>query len=931
MADRLNPADRTVAESDYETKFNRKKEGSESEKNSDVKSQESTPDTNWKGEVKKKTAGKSDRKGVFRFAGRHAGKLRRGSPIAFVAVFIIIGVWYSSVFAPNILLVNIKEMYTNDLADATIALDTYYKKIMNYKIGRSNCGDKESIKCKLSTMSRAQKQAFEKQGFTVLGQKVSEDNLDDQVGNNDLPEERYQVTAIIPPIQSPGLIATGDMLFLYANLSSANKSLVYSVFNPKSSFFMDARYRQVIKQRYNMTKSPTVSGSTEQAVNKSFDKAVRNGGGIDLYGRPDPKNGISLGALSNPVSLAQLQLFMQPLALQANSFVGLQCAWYSFGKAVTNNAKSAKAATVARFAMQYLKAADAIKAGVAEEIPTNVLASKLAQSTFGGYNGPNATDSTMYQSIVFGELPIPSIYGLLFYLDTFDLIAALTPAWSQIMASAAAQGTASNVPGQLVMPPLNLAGGDREYCLGGETLANHAAIKKDLDTACYPQIEASATPGFQGTLEGALEVAHETCPPPHYDDKERRQRGEYIIQPSLKVTAETLSPIVAAIFGANSLAWANATSLLFTSQTKGVAASDALFAGTGQILGDMAMSRGMMPSNALFMAEYLAHQKDVEKDYEEVARYNARKNPFDPYNKFSFIGSIMRKLTPVYDEKAPLFATVANVMSLVSDGINRLNPNANAIYYLQPNPFNPLRLSCPDPEYLAILIMADTACNVRYSFSRLELAAQIDSVIDYMTDTHSDEYQEKIEELTQRLAQTDPEFGGDSLNVGRQLAEVTAVANKPYIDESTGRATPNSEYDKFLQYCVNRQDPWGRSAMHVQYKELSKEQQRDRLEDKAAGIEPISPRDSGDPYQRYPVAGYASITEGASADQDWYTGKKCTEQSEMLTNFRAWTMICSVDGSLSGGTDCTDLDNAPAANYSDAFYLNNDILYTSWY
>ena len=926
----MSKAPLNSAESDYESKFNHTKKDGNTENNSDIKSKESAPDTDWKGKIKK-SGKEADKRGVFRFAGRRSGRMRKGSAIMFVVALIVAGVWYSSVFAPNILLVNIKEMYTNDLADATIALDTYYKKMMNYKIGGGDCGEQESIKCKLSTMSRAQKQAFEKQGFTVLGQKVKEDNLDDQVNENDMPEERYQVSAIIPPIQSPGLIATGDMLFLYAGLSSANKSLVYSVFNPKSSFFMDTRYRQVIKQRYNMTKSPTVSGNTEKDVDKSFDKAVRDGGGIDIYGRPDPKNGISLGALSNPISLVQLQIAMQPLALQANSFVGLQCAWYSFGKAVTNNAKSAKAATVARFAMQYLKAADAIKAGVANEIPTNVLASKLAQSTFGGYDGPNATDSTMYQSIVFGELPIPSIYGLLYYLDTFDLIAALAPAWSQIMASAAAQGAASNVSGQLTMPPLNLAGSDREYCLGGETLLNHEAIKRDLDTACYPQIEASATPGLQGTLEGALEVAHETCPPPHYDEKEKRQRGEFIIQPSLKVTAETLSPVVAGIFGANSLAWANLTSLLFTSQTKGVAASDALFAGTGQILGDMAMSRGMMPSNTFFMAEYLAKKSEVEKDYDEVARYNASQNPFDPYNKFSFAGSIIRKLTPVHDDKAPLFSTIANVMTLVTDGINRLDPSANAIYYLQPDTFNPLRLTCPDPEYLAILITADTACNVRYSFSRLELAAQVDSVIDYMTDTHSDEYEEKIEELTERLAQADPELGGDTVNVERQLAEVTAVSNKSYIDESTGKATPNSEYDKFLQYCVNRQDPWGRSAMHVQYRELSEEEQLELLGDKAGGIQPISPADSGDPYQRYPDDGYASITEGASADQDWYTGKKCTEQSEMLTNFRAWTMICSVDGSLSGSTDCTDLDNAPAANYSDAFYLNNDILYTSWY
>ncbi len=924
MADRFNPSEKSVAEADYQKKFNRQRGDHDPAKaKEDLKSQEAQPDKTWK--TAQQTQKKNPKKGAFRFAGRHAGKLRTGSAFAFIVALLGIGVWYSSVFAPNILLVNIKEMYTNDLADATIALDTYYKKIMNYKIGRSNCGEKESIKCKLSTMSRAQKKAFEKNGFIVIGNKVTEDNLDDGDPENDLPESRYQVAMIIPPIQSPGLIATGDMLFLYAQLSSANKSLVYNVFNPKASFFMDTRFKQRIKSKYNLTKTVTVGGSTEQAVNKSFDSSVRNGGAIDIYGRPDPETGVSLGSLSNPVTAAQLLAFMTPLVTNNSySYAGIQCAWYSFGKAVTNNAKTAKAATIARFAMQYLKAADAIKAGSAEEIPTNILASKLAQSTGGGYSGPNATDSSMYKHILYGAPPIPSIFGLLYYLDTFDLIAALAPSWAQIMASASAQAGASNLPGTLAMPPADLGGGARDYCLAGETTENHTPIKEEH---CQAAIEASAPPGFQAALEHALEVGWETCSEQHPDERDqKRTHGEFLTQPSLKATAATLSPYVAGVFGVNVIAWANVMSLLFTSQTTGVAASDAIFAGTGEILGDMAMSRGMMPSNAAFMTEYLAHKDEVMKNYEEVARYNARKDPFNPYNRFSFLGSIVRNLTPTYSEKAPLFAAISSGISLIRDGLKRLNPSANAIYYLQPDPFNPLRLNCPDPAYLAIGIMADVACNVRYSFSRLELAAQPDSVLDYMTKTHSDVYQEKIDELTERQAQADPE--GDAENIARMIGMVQAVSQQPFIDEVTGRAIPGSEYDKFLQYCVNRQDPWGRSAMHIQYERLPDDVVEYRRDDKKNGVEPVSPLDRGDPYEVIPLIGFPAITEGASSDQDWYTGKKCTEQSEMLTNFRAYTMLCSVDGSLAGTPDCTYPDHSNVASTSNAFYTSNNILYT---
>ena len=930
MADapNLNPGDKTAAEADYEKKFNRQF-GTKAPDSKDLNKQEASGDAGWKTSTsKKKTeSNPSGKKGRFKFGGRRGGKLRSGSAFAFIVAMIGLGVWYTSVFAPNIMLVNIKEMYTNDLADSTIALDTYYKKMMNYKIGRANCGEKDSIKCKLSTMSRAQVKAFEKHGFTVVGTKVQEDLRDDGQPGNEQKESRYQVMAIIPPTDSPGFIATGDMLWLYAQLSSANKSLVYSVFNPKSSFYMDTRFKQRIKSKYNLTKSVTTSGTTEQSVNKSFDSSVKNGGGIDSFGRPDPSTGISLGALSSPVNALQYEKAMLPLAAQATNFASIQCAWYSFGKQVTSNAKSAKAATVARFAMQYLKAADAVKAGISQEVPTNVLSSKLAADTGGSFNGQNATDSSMYKSIVYGAPPVPSILGMFYYLDTFDLIGAMLPSWSQLMISSGAQGTASNLTGSLAPPPANIMGGDRDYCLGAETTENHAAYKTE-EIKCQEQITASAPPGWQGALAPVLLLGRENCPYPHYDQEDRKTEGEYMIMPAVKATSTLLSPYIAGLFSINSIAWANVTSMLFTSQTKGTAASDALFAGTGEILGDMAQSRGMMPSNVAFMTEYLTQKSDVEKDFDEVAQYNGRKNPFDAYNKFSFLGSIVHSLSPTYNNETPILASLSNSFSLLGSGLKKLNPAADAIYYHQPDPFNPLRMTCLDPEYIAILITADSACNVRYSMSRLELSAQIDTVLDYMTKEHSDAYQSQIDELSERMGQADPEPGSDMDNVARMLALVQGAASKPFIDKKTGKATPNGEYDKYLQYCVNRQDPWGRSGLHVIYGDISEKEREKRLANTTNELRQVG--SSGDPYQRIPVAAFPSITEGAKSDQDWYTGKKCTEQSEMLTNFRAYTMACSVDGSLSGGVDCTDNDNSSIASYSDNFYTSNDILYTSW-
>lgn len=942
MADRLNPGEQTAAESDYQKKFNK----DITAEAKDLKDKESAPQTEWKTVTKKKADSKKDEKGRFRLVGRKAGALRNGSAFLFVIGIIGLGVVYTSVFVPNIILVNLKEMYTNDLSDATIALNSYYWKLMNYKIGQSQCSDKQSIKCKLSTMSRAQYLSFQKHGFTVLGSKVQEDNRDDGQPGNELPESRYQVSAIIPPVQSPGLIATGDMLYLYAQLSSANKALVYGVFNPKSSFFMDTRFKQRLKTKYDLTKDITVGGDTEQAVNKSFDASMTGSSeGISLVdAEPNKSGGVSLGSLGSPVVAASYETAAQALAAPTTSYVGLQCAWYALANAVTNDAKTAKAHTLARFALQYLRAADQIKVGTSQDVTISTLSSNLAQSTGGGYSGANATDSSMYKSITYGSLPIPSPYGFLYSEDTFDLIGALAPAWSQIMITATAVGQASNASGSLAMPPANLTGTARDYCLSGETQASKDPVKEDK---CETAITASAPPGTEGLISGALAAGRETCPHLHYDEQDQTFEGQWLMTPSVKAAAEGLTAYVAGIFSANVAIWAKATSLLFNSNTKGVAASDAIFAGTGELLGDMAMSRGMEPANAATMGIYLAQKDTVDKQYEDVARYNAQKQPFDIYNQYSFLGSIVHGLTPTYDNKTPLFSTVANSMSLLTDSLKGLNSSANAFYYSQPeiptiDPLNPaattaqhatglaqylLRLNCPDPEYLAIGIMADSACNVRYVMGKQELTADVNSVLDYMTKSHSDLTQKNIDELTQRVAQADQE--GDQANVQRMLDATTKAANQPEIDQETGQAIKGSEYEKYLNYCVNRQDPWGRSGIAVTYSRLSNDQVTKKGQDKQDTVNPISPNDSGDPYQQTPSVPYPSISEGASQDQDWYTGKKCLEQSEELMNFRAYTMICSVDGSLSGAVDCTYNDDSVSTNYSNDYYSSNDILYLS--
>ena len=116
--------------------------------------------------------------------------------------------------------------------------------------------------------------------------------------------------------------------------------------------------------------------------------------------------------------------------------------------------------------------------------------------------------------------------------------------------------------------------------------------------------------------------------------------------------------------------------------------------------------------------------------------------------------------------------------------------------------------------------------------------------------------------------------------------------------------------------------------MAVRRTELSDSEKEERRKTKDADGNTVG-KDKGSEYEKKVDSEYMSITEGAAGDQDWYTGKKCLEQSEMLHNFRAYTMGCMVDGSFAGAPDCTEADHAGV--YTDDFYTSNDIFYVSWY
>ena len=924
-----------AGDADYESKFAstpddlkaRENDAATGEKAGDIKNREK----NTKGLYKPSGTSK---KGAVKqpLKLRLKQNIRNKSAFTFVVVALVAGVFYSSLFAPNILLVNMKDMFTNDLADATTALAAYTPKMIGYKIAKADCGDKKSIKCKLSTMSRAQVKQMQRHGFQVIGTKIEEDNRDDMDYGNDKKEEsRYQVGMIVFP---NGMVAIDEFSYAIAADSSENiRYLANGIWNPRSSYFHDKKFQQRIKDRFGLEVIPQVSGSTEQEVNQSFDEAMQGSEeSIDHI----VQGGYSLKTLGGPQGIASFLASTNALLPRATNFIAGQCAAYTQGKVAGNAMKRAKETTLARFAMIYLQAADQIKSGHLpgdNDITINVLSSKLAASMDGTYGGKNATDTTMYRHIVLREPPIPSPLAVLYSTQAFDSIAAIAPATGQVAATSGAVGGISGVQGNLLPAPLDLAGKARDYCLQGETQSNKESVKPEF---CQQLVAAASGPVLAPATQQFGEIGRRDCPKPGQHIRNGNLsdafNGRDIMSTSAIPTNTAIMNYMNGLITTGVVAWSNVVAQAFTSNTKGVAAGDSLFAGTGVILGDMAMSRGMMPSNVAALPVYLAKKNEMEQKFIEQDKYAARQNPFDVYNKYSFMGSLVRSFGTISPNlEGGALTPLGNLLSVIPNALSSVKTqSAKAIYNLQPDPFLPTRLMCPDPEYLAIGINADIACNVRYSMNPIELNMQVKPVLDYMLKAHSDLSQKNIQELQARVAAADTvEPYEKGFLASDMLKRAQDAANQPMIyetGENAGKPIPNSEYDKFMLYCVNRQDPWGRTGFATVRTGLSAEERKKRNDNGDVNTGQAIGNDTGSPTEQRADMPRMAVTEGGSADQDWYTGKKCLEQSEELFNFRAYTMMCSVDGSFAGAYDCTEPDSSD--RYTDDYITSNNILYT---
>ena len=841
---------------------------------------------------------------------RYVEKIHKGhvGSVLFVCTLFIVGVAAIFLAAPMVVLINNKEQLTNDLNDGLYAYYTYSNKILGGQLS-GNCSE-DTIRCKFTTLSPMLKERFERYGFTVTGNE----------GDNG----RYNGATLVAP-GGGGIAVDATTLNNLRKKSPDINTLVDKVYSSRNGLYQDRQFYERLLTRFGLVQDNTLGGSTEEAFKKSFDERIEQGDPRYVDPNEDPATAARnsqqpqddidenargiYGLTSLKGQLGEWPKDIYPnLIGKANTHLALACAFSTYGNLAENSLRRAKWVTTARFAMNYLAVADDIKS-IADRTDNHIAAEYMASSLMQPSSGKSAMDASSYRTPALGES----------VKDMAEVLMQLSPEAELLFLRAF--GFGPSVPGSTYLQGaltnniVSTSASDRSASgLCAQGMAG-AQISTERGGACYSPASmplasyiGAIAAGVVGPMKDPIEQV--MCP---------------FAYPSVVALVKTATtPEASATIPTLLRVASTSAEQKFTSDVEGVKAQNIIFAGAGAILGDRAQSLGMQPANVLNYTEYYAAARLAREEVDVLERQVARTTPWDATNPHAFLGSIVAKLAPYnstlvgsswHASAGALFGSITKSFGVLA------NTTADALY-TQPMHFQPSRLlptnsiACGLGPEMSVLISLDFACNTRYSMSLAELNLSIDDILNYMSEAHPENAQETLSQVQGR------DTGADSGRGARMKSEAEEGANAAYIDE-TGKPNPHTEYAKFLEYCANRYDPWSAVGMAVEYQD---ERYTEDLvvKDRRVSHGKSLLREQNEEEER--PDSYYGLGWGGAADQDWYTGKKCTDDtSEMMRYFRGYTMACGVLAGMSGSRQCWHEDTIPDSH--DDFYTSNNIIF----
>lgn len=872
---------------------------------------------------------------LFNGSGAHSapvgglrGKLqkgfRKGGPtggVIGILLFGIIGLGGGSSFIASSLLINIKEIFHSDRADATRTNQLFSRGFMASKFNNdgNGCDVKKAICRKMSYMQENDYKNYQDEGFKIRGQVMDANGKPTGVRTGEVGKDGKLSTVSVPDgggilvqeVVYPDGTTTKSGKEFYAHADTNPNALrrAERAFNSRSAFYLNSFFDSVLakwKFSKGAAKFPAPDAENDDPNNQKTDEnnqdKVFNAEADTVH--VDPGTGATDS--NNPLR-SKGEGVINDVNTRTNDTKGrmaekggavgtlLQgiCTVYRLAYLTETAVKAYHTYQLIRFGLLFFQAADQIKDGKGDQDRVTYLSNNVTwydknKSKSEGGN-LTATDSEGYQIAAHGDTKGLKEFSKRFILggSVGQKISGFTGAFEK------------------TVDPLPLGGdnGREKMRSACRAIQSPGAI---VATACAGLIPAmtaagSVAPGIGNVIGLATSVAGCACtveglipfidkipesilyPIPGIGNCEQiEDNAQMAVDKFLELAqSKTVQDWVFNLL----------SELHVDDNTRGVDAGNAIAAGAGLMLSVTGTGYGLKPASSKEeVGEYIAFNQDLEQTYAALDKDSAKQNPFDPENQYSIIGSIARSLKSDNYEAAQAspFGLFSTLTGLYSSSLKLATGTDTAeALYNQPSMLGKAgaRLdNCKDGTLATIGAIGDTYCSIVGVMSIQELkdardqaynpsSQVLDNIIKYMTTDQGDKNEAAGGTFCDR--NTFVEGLGTTTSCG-DPSKLRSIGDD-------GTPSPGSQYEMYLKYCTERREaPWGDQ--------------------------------------------YEADIEGSQRDQDWYSGKQCLSDSTMLRNFRMWTNYCLQSGTANGKLNCyTDTEKSkPNSGKGDACSVMNN-------
>lgn len=664
--------------------------------------------------------------------------IKKKGPLGALIGLLVGGGGFLGFFGSTLLPITIAEHFTNDANDMNASSQRKLVDLFGGKLGGlqnkiSICNKAISFRCKLKSISPELARSFEDEGFKF----------------NEKTEVKGKILFSSMEFPSENANKAGTVVRSVQELKTALKDLdnygrFTNVISLKNTMFLRGGWFKGVLTALHVNRAKKIEGKSKEEADKSYEESVKGEKGVpptteavaDKAGdnateeqkKQAQANTDSGNETADTVNQAITKgQKLKSLALKVGNALlipQLICLTYNMAGFIANSAKIKKAARFISFAMIFLTLAASIKAGTTTQPEADKGIGILAPSSY---------PSTITDPDTGEQVPNPNINKTAYDSEAYQVVA---------------YGAHINLSG--IAKTLFVAGGFLGALTGIVSWINRHIGKAAVKTTCkVANSSVAKVISFLAAPVFAIAVA-----------------GIVTILPVEQWGAALVNAAIDAAAG-----------LDLTTDAIGPTAGNIIFIGAALIMGHSAMKFGLKAGPLSAIRKNMADNNAVIEQDIAYQKYEAKKTPLDPTNRYSFLGSLafqVASFTPTIGDS--IGSSIGRLFAVIPTALGNLSKNADAAY------------SMPVADY------SDTRFN----------------------QCHDDAYDEfgavgpGVSEPVKFDMFCPPRF----VPFGSVDAD-TATAHQEGnggIDEN-GVAVPGSYLEKYIKYCSDREDPLGSTSI----------------------------------------------------------------------------------------------------------------------